>query len=346
MKKRRRRLLSVLSASALILLALLYMKRPHTPAIRDEKGRRPPHAVSHLMKMRLGGRDQWILIRGRDTSNPVLLFLHGGPGMPLMYLAHAFQRPIEEDFICVQWDRRGAGKSFDPSLPKESLTVRRLLEDTYELVDILQALFGKQKIYLAGHSFGSYLGMLAIQERPELFQAYFGIGQVVDDDRASVLQERFIRKEAEELREPRALADLEREGRDAHEKWLFKFRGELFASKSFLPFIKAGLTSPEYGLLDIFKVAKGSSFSSSHMKYDVIEGPLIDNVLEVDVPVYFLMGRHDYVTPLALVEEYCEVLKAPHKQIIGFEKSAHFPFFEEPESFAFALKAIRNDRGL
>jgi pimeloyl-ACP methyl ester carboxylesterase len=329
----------------LIALVLLYVKRPHTPAIRDENGRRPPNAVSHLMKIRLGGLDQWILIRGHDTSNPLLLFLHGGPGMPMMYLAHTFQRPIEEDFICVQWDRRGAGKSFRPSLSEGSLSVRRLLDDLYELVDILRTLFGKQKIYLAGHSFGSYLGMLAVREHPELFQAYFGIGQVVDNDRAMALQERFIRKEAEELREPRALADLDREGRDAHEKWLFKFHGELFASKSFLPFIKAGITSPEYGLFDIPKVAKGSAFSSAHLKYDVIEGPLIDNVLEVDVPVYFLMGRHDRVTPLALVEEYCEVLKAPHKQIIGFEKSAHFPFFEEPESFAFAHKAIRCETG-
>ncbi len=343
MKRPFRRWLLVLSAGALILCVLLFAKRPHTPAVRDKSGRKPPNAVSYLMKLRIGGLDQWVTVRGQDTANPLLLFLHGGPGMPMMYLSHTFQRPIEEDFICVQWDQPGAGKSFHPSVSADRMSIRRFLDDLFELTGVLTTWFGKQKIYLAGHSFGSYLGMLAIREHPELFQVYVGIGQVVDDDRASAIQDRFIRKEAEELRVPEAVSDLDRRGPDAHEKWLFRFRGELFASKSYGPFIKAGLLSPEYGLFDIPKVAKGSAFSSEHMKYDVIEGSLLDNVRKVEVPVYFLMGQHDYVTPLSLVEEYVEVLEAPHKQIILFRKSAHFPFFEEPESFAFALKAIRGE---
>lgn len=143
---------------------------------------------------------------------------------------------------------------------------------------------------------------------------------------------------------PEALADLDRDGLAAHEKWLFRFRAELHASRSCRPFIKAGLLAPEYGLFDIPKVAKGSAFSSKHMRYDVIDGPLMDNVREVGVPVYFLMGRYDQVTPLSLVEEYVKALEAPHKQIILFRRSAHFPFFEEPSSFALALKAVRDAR--
>lgn len=262
--------------------------------------------------------------------------------MPMMFLSHAFQRPLEEHFVCVQWDRRGAGKSFRSGASPDSMSVRRLLDDLFELVGVLNTWFGNQRIYLAGHSFGSYLGMLAARERPDLFQVYIGIGQVVDDERALALQDRFIRREAAELGEPEALADLDQGGAAAHEKWLFRFRAELRASKSYAPFIKAGLLSPEYGLFDIPKVAKGSAFSSKHMKHDVIDGPLMDHVREVDVPVYFLMGQYDQVTPLALVEEYSEVLVAPHKQIILFRRSAHFPFFEEPDSFARALKAIRD----
>jgi len=342
MKKLLRGSIYALLVLTSVLAVLLYVKRPRTPAIRDEDGHRPPNSVSQLMKMRIGGVDQWISIRGHDTGNPVLLFLHGGPGMPMMYLSHAFQRPLEEHFVCVQWDRRGAGKSFSPATSPDSLTVRRLLDDLYELTGVLNTWFGKQKIYLAGHSFGSYLGMLALREHPELFQVYIGIGQVVDDVRASALQDRFIRREAAELGEPDALADLDRNGPAAHEKWLFRFRAELHASKSYAPFIKAGLLSPEYGLFDIPKVAKGSAFSSKHMKYDVIDGPLMDHAREIDVPVYFLMGRFDQVTPLVLVEEYVEALDAPHKQIILFQRSAHFPFFEEPAAFARTLKAIRD----
>jgi pimeloyl-ACP methyl ester carboxylesterase len=342
MKKLLRGSLYALLILTSLLAVLLYVKRPHTPAIRDENGRRPPHAVSRLMTLSLGGVDQWISIRGHDTSNPVLLFLHGGPGMPMMFLAHAFQRPLEEHFVCVQWDQRGAGKSFRPDLAEDGLSVRRLLDDLYELVGVLTTWFGKQKIILAGHSFGSYLGMLAVREHPELFEVYIGIGQVVDDERTSALQDRFIRKEAAELGVPEAIADLDRDGPAAHEKWLFRFRAELRASRGYRPFVKAGVLAPEYGLFDILKVAKGSAFSSIHMRYDVIEGPLMDNVREVRVPVYFLMGQYDQVTPLALVEEYVKLLEAPHKQIILFRRSAHFPFFEEPGSFARALKAVRD----
>ena len=342
MKKLLRGSLYAILILTLLLGVLLYVKRPRTPAIKDKDGHRPPHAVSQLMKLRLGGVDQWISIRGHDTSNPVLLFIHGGPGMSMMFLSHTFQRPLEEHFVCVQWDQRGAGKSFHAGVSPDSLSVRRLLDDLFELVGVLNTWFGKQKIYLAGHSFGSYLGMLAVREHPELFEVYIGIGQVVDDERAAALQDKFIRREAAELGEPEAVADLDRTGTAAHEKWLFRFRAELFASKSYMPFIKAGVLSPEYGLFDITKVAKGSAFSSKHMKYDVIAGPLMEHVREVDVPVYFLMGRYDQVTPLVLVEEFSEALDAPHKQIILFRRSAHFPFFEEPGSFALALKAIRD----
>ncbi len=332
-----------LATCVLVFLLLLVLKRPHTPSVRDSQGKKPPNAVAILKKFRIGGLDQWVSIRGHDTSLPLLLFLHGGPGMPMMYLAHVFQRPLEEDFLCVQWDQRGAGKSFSSSVPVEGMTIRQLLDDTQELVETLKTFFGKKKIFLAGHSFGTYLGMLAIKETPEIYYAFIGIGQVVDDREARDLQERFIRKEAEELREPRAVADLDRLGPAAHEKWLFAFRGELFGSRSYLPFIKAGIRSPEYGLFDIGKVARGSAFSSRHMKFNVIKGSLYDEIRRIEVPAYFLMGRHDQVTPLILVEKYCEVLEAPHKQIVVFEQSAHFPFFEEPDRFSAVLRAIKSE---
>ncbi len=332
-----------LSALALVFCILLFLMRPHTPPIRDAEGKTPQDAVALLMTFQIGGLDQWVSVRGYDKTNPLLLFLHGGPGMPLMYLSHAFQRPLEEHFLCVQWDRRGAGKTFNSDVPEESLNIRQLLDDTYELVETLKFIYGKEKIFLAGHSFGSYLGMLAVKEHPEHFHAFFGISQVVDEDEALALQERFIRTRAQILKKPQALSDLRASGPGAHEKWLFKFRGALHDATSHFPFMKAGMTSPEYGLFDIPKVARGSSFSSRHMTYNVIDGSLIDNVRKVEVPVYFLMGWHDAITPIALVEKYIEVLDAPHTQIITFAKSAHFPFFEEPKSFAMALRVIRDD---
>jgi len=336
-------LLILLGAMALLFVLVLYFMRPRTPDIKGPSGRRLPDMVASLEKITLGGEKQWILVRGQDRSQPVLLFLHGGPGMPMMYLAHAFQRPLEDSFVCVQWDQRGAGKSFRKSLPIESLTVEQILSDAYELILHLRSRFGQDKVYLAGHSWGSYLGMLLVQRHPELFHAYIGIGQVVDELRAREIAERFIRERAIETNDQEALLELNTQGSAVHEKWLFKYGAVLYGKTGYSPFIWAGLRAPEYGLFDIPKVAKGSSFSSRHMQYDAIRSPLIEHVSEVRVPVYFITGRHDYTTPSELVEEYLTILKAPQKRLIWFERSAHFPFFSEPEEFARTLENILGD---
>jgi predicted alpha/beta-fold hydrolase len=151
----------VLSFAAIVLLGLVgavlefVILRGRTPAIST------PGSTASLEKLRIGGVDQWILIRGQDRMKPVLLFLHGGPGMPVMFLAHKFQLELERDFVVVHWDRRGAGKSFDARLQTPAFSVRQTLSVTYELTEILRGRFPQQCIYLAGHSWGSYLGLLA-----------------------------------------------------------------------------------------------------------------------------------------------------------------------------------------
>ncbi len=135
-----RKILKTIGRTLLILIVLLvviglgaagylFFTRPLTPQFKDVDGSTIPESIAVLQELELGGSRQWILIRGRDINNPFLLFLHGGPGMPAMYLAHAFQRELEKDFVVVQWDRRGAGKSYSKTLPVESLTDAQLLSD-------------------------------------------------------------------------------------------------------------------------------------------------------------------------------------------------------------------------
>lgn len=346
------RVLKRLAALLITLLALLgvavgvivYVKQPHTPPIRGAGGELLPNSLASLEQVELSGMRQWILIRGRDASNPVLLFLHGGPGMPAMYLAHAFQRPLENDFVVVHWDRRGAGKTFSDALAPEDLSVGQLLSDTRELVELLRRRLNKEKIYLVGHSFGSYLGMLFVDRYPELLHAFVSVGQVVDDEAAREIQERFIRARAHKTGRSEAIEEIESRGEEAFEAWLFEFGGELRHATSWWPLLWAGLQAPEYSLSDVAKVPKGSSFSSQHMKYDVIDGPLIDHVTEVDIPVYFFTGRFDYTTPFELIQRYHGLLSAPHKQLVWFEDAAHFPFFEEPREFARTMKEVLTPR--
>ncbi|MEK7667181.1 MAG: alpha/beta hydrolase [Gemmatimonadota bacterium] len=315
-----------------------------TPPISDASGRPVPGSIASLERISLGGVPQWVLIRGRSTRNPVVLFLHGGPGMPAMYLAHAWQRPLEDDFVVVHWDRLGAGKSFFGGIPARYLTVRRLLDNTYELVNILRGRFQQDRIILVGHSWGSYLGMLAVRERPDLFRAFVGAGQVTGagrgDTLAARLQEAFIRREAERRGVPEAARELDEQGRAVVEKWLFRFGGELQGATSWWPLMRIGLRAPEYTLGDVVRMQRGLALYAGAMGYDVPADTIRVNVTAVQVPAFFVAGRHDYTTPSDLVERYFAGLRAPQKAFVWFERSAHFPFLEEPARFAEVMRQV------
>ena len=314
----------------LILMIIWWLLPERTPSI-SKNGH---HSVAQIDYIKIGGVDQCVLLRGHDVNKPIILFLHGGPGMPMMYLAHKFQRPLEEHFLVVQWDRRGAGKTFSRNVPEpESMNIRQILDDTYTLIDTLRNRYGHQQVILAGHSFGTYLGSILVTERPELFKAYISIGQVVDDDRARTIQKQWVRKSAIDAEREDILQSLENEELADLENWLFEFGGELKHSKSFLPLLVAGLKSPEYTLSEAKNVGNGSSFSSKYMQYNVLEGSIYDSITEYKAPVYFFIGTSDYTTPHELVTEYFDRIEAPKKEMVYFQESAHFPFFEEPERF-------------
>ena len=250
-----------LAASALFLLASVLLgwhlaTHGITPPIRDASGAVVPGSVASLEHIALGGVPQWVLIRGRSAKNPVVLFLHGGPGMPAMYLAHAWQRPLEDDFVMVQWDRLGAGKSYFGEIPSRYLTVRRLLDDTYELANFLRGRFAQDRIILVGHSWGGYLGMLAVRERPDLFRAYVGVGQLTGSGRGDTL-----------------LAQAQ--------------------AASWWPLLCRGLQTPEYTLADVLRIPKGLSLYARALQYDVPADTRRTAVTAARLPVTVMAGRSD-----------------------------------------------------
>lgn len=327
--------LTVLGVGALVFEFVL--TRGRTPAIAG------PESVASLEQIRLGGVDQWVLIRGRDRTRPVVLFLHGGPGMPAMFLAHSFQRGWEHDFVVVHWDRSGAGKSFAARRPGSETTVSQTLRDTFELTRELQTRFAQRRIYLVGHSWGSYLGLLAIREHPEFYRAYIGTGQQSGNrEEIRALQRAFVSHAAREsedrkLRERASGADFE-----ISEEDLFRFGGELRAATTFLPLLTTGLRAPEYTLRDVLNVKKGADLLGREMQYDVVPGLWDGEIASFDVPVFFFLGRHDFNTPSQLASEYMDRLQSPLKGVVWFEQSAHFPFFEEPDRFH--QEMVRLDR--
>jgi pimeloyl-ACP methyl ester carboxylesterase len=321
-------------------VVVFFWLRGSTPAIRDAAGQVSPRAVAALEWPILGGVRQAVLLRGADTARPVVLFLHGGPGMPAMYLAHAFQHQLECDFVMVQWDRRGSGKSYGARVPADSLTVRRTLDDLYQLTNLLRARFHQDRIYLVAHSWGTYLAMVAITEHPEWYRAYVGIGQLVPDTAAThAAQRTLVLDEARRRGNTGLLARLASPSARVRESDLFSVGGELHDATSFWPLLRTGLLAPEYTLLDAWNVPRGARLLNATFARS--PGPALPpNGSSVRVPVFLFLGRYDYNTPSALAANYLATLGAPLKGVVWFERSAHFPFFEERERFRLELRRV------
>ena len=343
---RRKRIWRVAAPVALGLILITFLVISY--AIPLQRGFTPqyrlPRSVASLEQVTLGGVQQWILIRGMDTRNPLLFFLQGGPGMPTMYLAHDFQQELERSFVVVHWDRRGAGKSFAVGVSSPRMSVSQEISDTLELIDQLRARFNQPKLYLVGFSYGSYLGILAAQRAPERLHAYVGIGQVAcSEQETRNMQDVWIREQATQAQDRKALDELRDRQPLDREKWLFKYGAEIHSAHNWWPLLWSGLRSPEYTFQDIGNVEKGVDFSARTLRYDVIDGSILENVPSLAVPVYFFSGRFDYTDPTPCTRRLFENISAPLKKMVWFDRSAHFVFLEEPSRFAAEMRRVAEE---
>ncbi len=331
----------VLAVPLVALLALLCYRE----AAQYFLSRQPPvtslDGVESLEEVELGGVEQSILIRGADRDNPVLLWLHGGPGVPAMPLAHRYDGELVEHFVVVHWDQRGAGRSYDPGLTEADLTTERYVSDTHELVEKLEGRFGEEKVYLVGHSWGSALGALAVERHPEDFHAFVGVGQLVDNRESDEIAYAHALEEARRRGDGEALAALEELGPPP---WETLEQGSEFAG---LNAELGGVThrpvpnqvvtaalSPAYSLGDVYASARGARFSVDAMLDDLDQIDLLKQAPRLMVPVYIFQGRHDYATPWPLAERYFEALEAPRgKDLVWFGRSGHALRAEEPKKF-------------
>jgi pimeloyl-ACP methyl ester carboxylesterase len=296
-------------------------------------------SVASLERVTLNGAPQWILIRGQ-YDKAVVLFLHGGPGMPSMYLAHAFQDRLERDFLVVQWDRRGAGKTYPAT--KDPALVRTSQEeaDAVALIRLLTKRYGQRRVIVVGHSYGSYLGIALAQRHPELVRAYVGVGQIACTPTSeAALQDDWLRHEAEAAGDLDTLAHIGTPHWD-RESALFRYGAEVTTWTSVTPMILTGLTSFEYSFRDAINVREGVAFTHRNFVYDGPDRPLSQSVRALDVPFYLFEGRRDYVAPTACAAELFNEITAPNKAWVWFEHSAHFPFLEEPDRFHHELLAV------
>lgn len=312
--------------------------------IRDLRKITSEKGVEELKAVRIGGVEQWISVRGRDRDNPILLFIHGGPAVTEMPASWFYQTPWEDFFTVVQWDQRGAGKTMASSTPEAAaagMNVERFVSDAEELVAYLRQTYGKKKIFILGHSWGTIIGLQVAQRHPDWLHAYIGMGQAVSFEENEQLGTRFALEQAEAqnhseaIRELRAISPYAEPGRPiaidkpmTQRKWLTYFGGLTRGRRDFTFEENAGKLSPDYTLADL-AASEQAGITVMAVVPELAKLSLFD-VTRLDCPVFILAGQHDHATSSVLAERWFSRLSAPSKRLIKFDGVAHEIQFEAP----------------
>ena len=327
-----------------IMLIILIVGLASIP-LRAQNNAGEKENINILEEISLGGLKQWILIRGENADNPILLYLHGGPGFPQIPFAHINPPLLGKHFLVVNWDQRGAGKSFNANIPPETMNVEQFLSDTHELIQQLKARFSKKKIFLAGFSWGSILGLYTAYRYPDDLYAYIGVGQVVNMKEGEALSYQYTMEKAKEADDLDAIKQLEKiglpetwEGSAGYQKLtaqrqlLSKYGGS-FVKFGYADIFKTMAATPYYTAAEKNNIMNGMAFTQNLLWAKIRHINFVKDVPELKIPVYFFEGKHDYQVPTELVKKYMEILKAPHKEIIWFENSGHVPSLDEPDAY-------------
>ncbi|MCC6613096.1 MAG: alpha/beta hydrolase [Anaerolineae bacterium] len=331
--------------------ALLLWSHGRPAPLLDEDGNPLTGSLSEKIHVNINGLAQGMFIRSKDLSKPVLLFLHGGPGMPTYFLNRRYPADLENDFTVCWWEQRGAGLSYHAGMSAATLTVEQLIADTLEVTNYLRQRFGQDKIYLMGHSWGSFLGLQVAARTPEIYHAYIGISQVTYQLKSEKWAYDYMLQQFKANGNRRMARKLEQapvtmtDGLPAAYNAL---RDDAMHSlgigttrdmRSVITgiFLRSWL-SPEYTVSEKISLWRGKFFSRAVLWEQLLATDLTQVVTELKLPVYFVHGSHDYTTSYPEARAYFEQIKAPLKGFYTFEQSAHSPFHEQPEKMRQILR--------
>ena len=328
----------------------------HFAAMQKRVGEDVVNIAEHVD---IGGIPQWITMRGQDKDNPVLLYLHGGPGAVSSGYSYSYQYPWEDVFTVVHWDQRGSGRSYPAEdMPLEVMTMDQMLSDTIEVVDHLRKRFGQEKIFVIGKSWGSQLGALLAKKRPDMLHAYISIGQTISFKENMEETRRLLIEHAKGIDDQETIDLLTSAGNmpdasdtEAFNNWLATLQSPLYRFGKYwhaqsnpgdipLRMVGTALMSPNMTFGDI------SNFTSDDKARYVIALMATEDYLnydlneigyDFDVPMIMAIGAHDWTTPVTLAREYFAKVKAPYKKYIEFEHSAHMLGLYEESGLFFKM---------
>jgi proline iminopeptidase len=303
-------------------------------------------AVNEQSLIALGGEKQYVEMTGASSKNPVLLFLHGGPGWPQTPHLRYFNADLTKSVILVAWEQAGCGKSYMHNPDPKNLSLEQLVQDAHELTQILKKKFQQDKIYLAGFSWGSVLGIHLVNKYPEDYAAYFGISQIINMNRSIDVSREWIKQQAEIKKDKKMLklvAQLENKDTSLCKttldcffkkyEMLTEYGGAIYKKES-----EAEIKTAESKYEDYknYNWLNGFFYSASRLGNTIFETNFT-GITELKVPVYFFVGRHDRSLPAIVTEDFFNKLTAPKKEMVWFEESGHEPLEEEPGNFNKAI---------
>ena len=330
---------SLIFATALILLGLFFPT--WTPRIPGE------NSISWLGQTTINGTRHAIMIRGADANNPIIIFVHGGPGSSEIPYARKYQEELERHFTIVHYDQRGSGKSHHFVEDYSNLTTDLLVDDLLALTDYITEKLGQEKVLLIGHSFGTYIGMKAAAKSPDRFYAYIGIGQVADtvqselDSLEYTIEQAIMAGNEKDVKQLELLRNAIEQGEAYTPRNLVrKYGGASRLMNDNRDYVFGFLFNPEYNGLDVIRYFRGISVSQDILLDEETKNSLPHIVKRLEIPAYFVMGKYDYMTSVKAAKDYFDTLEAPVKDFVIFEQSAHYPQFEEKEKFAAWLQQI------
>jgi pimeloyl-ACP methyl ester carboxylesterase len=313
--------------------------------------------IDSLEDVRLGDTTQWIRIRGTDASNPVLLLIQQGPGLPMINEVARFERTLglEEAFTVVYWDQRGCGRSLRSHTAADEITVDQMVDDTVALLELLHDRFGGST-FVVGFSLGATIGAAVAAWRPDLVAALVAVGMDVDGARAERAAYDYAVGTARIRGERHASRQLEAIGRPPHRtvqqfgvrvRWATNFGGvsrdETYGSLA-RGLVASLLRSPDYSPADVVRTLRGIRAARAALLRELASLDLVESVPAIAVPVTLVQGRQDRVSPGEGAQRYLDRLEAPRKQLVWFEFSAHTPHLDEPDEFRDLLLEVRGGR--
>lgn len=310
----------------------------------------PCTGINTIETIPVGGIEQSILIQGENVSNPVLLFVHGGPSMPLPgvscrsadYALAICTKELVKHFVVVFWDQRGTGKSYRKDIPRETMNLEQFISDTLEVTDYLRKKFEQEKIYLVAHSWGTTIAINAAKRSPERFHAYVGLSQIVSWTENDRLGYRWVMTQAQAENNRKAIRELTALGEPPYldnfkqwgtlRKWMvMKYKSMFYDtgdkdSPTFVKGMKIMFKSKDYGVRDVFNsVVRGFELSySGTIIQDLTAKNCFVDAPTIDIPIYFIHGKHETHVFPELTLAYYEQLIAPlGKRWFWLEKSSH-----------------------